>query len=62
MFETVFEIDDDGNPYWVAPTIAYRIGWWNGKDIDSAVLVNAETGESKWYAKADVPQWIDPAL
>jgi hypothetical protein len=27
MFETVsFEIDDDGNPYWVAPTIAYRIG------------------------------------
>ena len=60
MFETVsFEIDDDGNPYWVAPTIAYRIGWWNGKDIDGAVLVNAETGESKWYAKADVPQWID---
>lgn len=60
MFETVsFEIDDDGNPYWVAPTIAYRIGWWNGKDIDGAILVNAETGESKWYAKADVPQWID---
>lgn len=60
LFETVsFEIDDEGTPYWVAPTIAYRIGWWDGKDIDGAILVNAVTGESSWYAKADVPQWID---
>ena len=29
IFDTVsFEIDDDGTPYWVAPTIDYRIGWW----------------------------------
>ncbi len=54
-----FEIDDNGTPYWVAPTITYRIGWWNGEDIDGAVLVNAITGESQWYAKEDVPQWID---
>lgn len=60
MFETVsFEIDDDGTPYWVAPTISYRIGWWDGKDINGAVLVNAITGESSYYAKEDVPQWID---
>ena len=60
MFETVsFEIDDEGTPYWVAPTIAYRIGWWNGKDIDGAVLVNAVTGETAWYSKDTVPQWID---
>lgn len=60
MFETVsFEIDDNGTPYWVAPTITYRIGWWDGKDIDGAVLVNAVTGESAYYDKADVPQWID---
>ena len=54
-----FEIDDNGTPYWVAPTIMYRIGWWNGEDIDGAVLVNAVTGESQWYTKEDVPQWID---
>lgn len=60
MFETVsFEIDDEGTPYWVAPTISYRIGWWDGKDIGGAVLVNAETGESSYYDKDDVPQWID---
>lgn len=60
MFETVsFEIDDDGTPYWVAPTISYRIGWWDGKDISGAVLVNAVTGESQYYDKEEVPQWID---
>lgn len=60
IFDQVsFEIDDDGTPYWVAPTITYRIGWWDGKDINGAILVNAVTGESRWYAKDDVPQWID---
>ncbi len=60
MFNQVsFEIDDEGTPYWVAPTISYRIGWWNGKDISGAVLVNACTGESKYYPKDEVPQWID---
>ncbi len=60
MFETVsFEIDDNGTPYWVAPTITYRIGWWDGKDIDGAILVNAVTGESQFYPRDQVPAWID---
>lgn len=60
MFETVsFEIDENGTPYWVAPTITYRIGWWDGKDINGAILVNAVTGESQYYAKDEVPTWID---
>lgn len=60
MFNQVsFEIDDEGTPYWVAPTISYQIGWWNGKDISGAVLVNACTGESQYYPKDEVPQWID---
>lgn len=60
MFDDVsFEIDDDGTPYWVAPTISYRVGWWDGKDITGAVLVNAVTGESQYYPKDQVPQWID---
>ena len=60
MFDQVsFEIDDNGTPYWVAPVITYRIGWWSGKDISGAVLVDACTGESQYYDKEDVPQWID---
>ena len=60
IFDDVsFEIDDSGVPYWVAPTVTYRVGWWDGKDIEGAVLVNAVTGESAYYKKEDVPQWID---
>ena len=56
MFETVsFEIDDEGTPYWVAPTIAYRIGWWNGKDIDGAVLVNAVTSDWNNHTLISMP-------
>lgn len=60
IFENIsFEIDDDGVPYWVAPVVQYRIGWWDGKDISGAILVNAITGESQYYEKEDVPEWID---
>ena len=54
-----FEIDEDGTPYWVASTVAYKIGIWNGKDINGAVLLNAVTGESKYYNLTDIPTWVD---
>ena len=54
-----FEIDDNGTPYWIAPTITYRIGLWDGKDIGGAVLVNAITGECQYYDVSDIPMWVD---
>ena len=60
IFDTVrFEIDDKGTPYWIAPTITYKIAVFSGEDIDGAVLVNAITGESKYYALKDIPPWVD---
>ncbi len=57
--EVLFEIDDNGTPYWVAPCMYYRIGLWSGIDVQGAVLVNAITGESAYYPVTDIPQWID---
>lgn len=54
-----FEIDDNGTPYWIAPTITYRIGLWSGKDIDGAVLVNAQTGECSYHSLEEIPSWVD---
>lgn len=54
-----FEIDDNGTPFWIASTVSYRIGWWSGKDLDGAVLVNAITGESQYYPLNEVPTWVD---
>ncbi len=54
-----FEINEDGEPYWVASTVKYRIGFWSGRDIGGTVLVNAVTGETQYYDVADAPTWID---
>ena len=58
MFDTpVFEIDEDGIPYWVCSRMVKTIGLFGGTDIEGAVLVNAITGESQYYK--DVPSWVD---
>ena len=58
MFDTpVFEIDEDGIPFWVCPRIVKTIGLFGGTDVKGAVLVNAITGESQYYA--EVPSWVD---
>ncbi|MET0016318.1 CvpA family protein [Oscillibacter sp.] len=58
MFDTpVFEIDDEGTPYWICPRIVKTIGLFGGTDIKGAVLVNAINGESKYYE--EVPSWVD---
>ena len=60
MFDDVnFEIDDEGNPWWVASVLTKRIGLFGGPDVQGAVLCNAVTGESTYYAMEDVPTWVD---
>ncbi len=60
IFDNVsFEIDDNGTPYWVASVIDFKIGFWSGSDIDGAVLMNAQTGESKYYKIDEIPTWVD---
>ena len=60
MFSTPrFEIDENGDPWWIAPKVVKTIGLFGGTDIDGAVLCNAITGESQYYAKDEVPTWVD---
>ena len=60
MFDTpAFEIDEEGNPYWVCPRITNTIGLFGGTDVLGAVLVNAVTGEMEYYQVGDIPNWVD---
>lgn len=54
-----FEIDDNGVPYWICTAQEQRIGLFGGTDIKGAVLLNAITGEHKYYDAKDIPQWVD---
>jgi len=58
MFSTpTFEIDEEGNPWWICPRVVKRIGLFGGTDIQGAVMVNAVTGESEYCE--EVPNWVD---
>lgn len=64
--EATFEIDDEGNPYWICARLDNTIGLFGGTDVIGAVVVKADsaTGESAYYTideiKADSElQWLD---
>lgn len=56
--EKSFEIDNEGNPYWIVPTIKYN-GVGLKKEIASVIILNPITGDSKEYKLEDVPTWVD---
>ncbi|MBR4672811.1 MAG: hypothetical protein IKO78_06435 [Bacilli bacterium] len=53
-----FELDNEGNPYWVVPTIKYS-GVGLKEEIDGVVILDPITGESKKYSVDEVPTWVD---
>lgn len=56
--EASFEIDNNGNPYWIVPTVKYN-GIGIKKEITGAIILNPITGESKKYNINEIPSWVD---
>lgn len=67
MFDdATFEIDDEGNPYWICARLDKTIGLFGGTDVVGAVIMRADsdTGESVYYTVEELKnnpdlQWID---
>ena len=59
--EKSFEIDEDGNPWWICPVQARTIGLFGGTTIDRVVMVNATTGDCTDLEIGEVPEWVDRA-
>ena len=62
--DPTFEIDEKGRPYWICPRIDKKIGLFGGDDVIGIVLVDATTGDSKYYDIETVKnnpklQWVD---
>ena len=53
-----FEIDNDGNPYWIVPTIKYA-GVGLRRDVEGVIILDPITGNSKYYKADQVPSWVD---
>ena len=56
-----FDIDDNGEAYYIAPVLKPTIGFFGGKIVQSFVIVNANTGECEEYSPEDLPEWVDHA-
>ncbi|HEL0677014.1 TPA: hypothetical protein TUW56_001637 [Streptococcus equi subsp. zooepidemicus] len=53
-----FEVDDDGNPYYVATTYTPKFGL-SSQDPTGVILLDAVSGKSQYYELKDVPKWVD---
>ena len=56
-----FELDDEGNPWWVYPVQRKTIGLFGGTTIARVVLVDACAGETQDFAVEECPTWVDRA-
>lgn len=54
-----FELDEEGNPYYVCPTLTANVGMFGGYDVNGVIICDPCTGETKKYELGDIPNWID---
>lgn len=54
-----FEVDEEGNPYYVSSVFDKTIGVFGGEIVVGAIITDPVTGESEYYDVADIPQWVD---
>lgn len=60
IFESMnFEIDDEGNPFYIVTVKAPRIGWFGGWDTQALIVVNAVSGDMNKYSIDEAPLWVD---
>lgn len=60
--KSFFEIDEEGNPFWITSIKNPHIGLLGGMKEDSFVITNACTGESEKYVVENLPEWVDHAF
>ncbi len=54
-----FELDEEGNPYYISPYYIYKAGLFGAKDVGGAIVVDPITGDMERYSTEDIPAWID---
>ncbi len=54
-----FEIDEEGNPYYICPIVKKTAGLFGAEDIKAVVVFDPITGDSEKYDVGEIPGWID---
>lgn len=56
-----FEIDDEGNPFYICPTVKPRVGMFGGMDVNGVIICNPVDGKCSYYPINTIPAWVDCA-
>ena len=54
-----FEVDDNGNPYYICPCLSSKIGLFGAMDVVGAIICDPITGNCEYYNLKDIPNWVD---
>ncbi|MCI9126060.1 MAG: hypothetical protein HFG28_02540 [Eubacterium sp.] len=54
-----FELDEDGKPYYICPTMTAKVGLFGGFDVNGVVICDPCTGDCKRYDLNEIPRWVD---
>ena len=58
FYETNFEIDEEGIPYWITSTVSYK-GIGQKATITGVIAMNAVDGTMTKYKVGEIPSWIN---
>ncbi|WP_257009979.1 hypothetical protein [Evansella halocellulosilytica] len=58
MLDTSFEIDSEGNPYYIV-SFGHYTEFRRVADVDGVVIVDPQTGEMEKYEKEETPEWVN---
>ncbi len=53
-----FELDEEGNPFWIVPTIGYT-GVELKEEITGVIILDPVTGKSTKHKVGEIPKWVD---
>ena len=60
LFSSIhFEVDDSGNPYYIASVMDHTIGLFGGTTVKGAVITDPISGEMTYYEAGSIPEWVD---
>ena len=54
-----FEVDEEGNPFYVSSVYEPSIGLFGGEVVIGAIVTDPVSGESVYYDINEIPQWVD---
>lgn len=54
-----FELDNEGNPYYICPVLKPNAGLFGAKDVKGIVICDPCTGDCEYLEIGNIPVWVD---